>query len=94
MTLLRLREEAKTTAGRMAKVIEDQINEGGFHNSMMDFIDDFVTYLKAEYLDAVYLQQDAFHEVDAATSAEPISRGCRITPPRPCQRMKKRTQYR
>lgn len=44
MTLLRLREEAKATAGRMAKVIEDQINEGGFHNSMMDFIDDFVTY--------------------------------------------------
>lgn len=33
-------------------------------------IDDFVTYLKAEYLDAVYLQQDAFHPVDAATSAE------------------------
>ena len=33
-------------------------------------IDDFVTYLKAEYLDAVYLQQDAYHEVDAATSAE------------------------
>lgn len=44
MTLLRLREEAKATAGRMSKVIEDQINEGGFHNSMMDFIDDFVTY--------------------------------------------------
>jgi V/A-type H+-transporting ATPase subunit A len=33
-------------------------------------IEDFVTYLKAEYLDAVYLQQDAFHEVDAATPAE------------------------
>lgn len=33
-------------------------------------IDDFVTYLKAEYVDAVYLQQDAYHEVDAATSAE------------------------
>lgn len=33
-------------------------------------IDDFVTYLKAEYLDAVYLQQDAYHEVDAATPAE------------------------
>jgi V/A-type H+-transporting ATPase subunit A len=31
---------------------------------------DFVTYLKGEYLDAVYLQQDAYHEVDAATSAE------------------------
>jgi len=44
MTLLRLREEAKATATRMGKVIEDQINEGGFHHSMMDFIDDFVTY--------------------------------------------------
>ena len=33
-------------------------------------IDDFVTYLKSEYLDAVYLQQDAYHEVDAATPAE------------------------
>ena len=33
-------------------------------------IDDFVIFLKAEYLDAVYLQQDAYHEVDAATSAE------------------------
>ncbi|MBL8901270.1 MAG: V-type ATP synthase subunit A [Planctomycetes bacterium] len=33
-------------------------------------IDDFVTYLKAEYLDASYLQQDAYHEVDAATPRE------------------------
>ena len=33
-------------------------------------IDDFVVYLKAEYLDAVYLQQDAFDEVDGATSAD------------------------
>lgn len=49
MTLLRLREEAKKTAGRMSKVIEDQINEGGFHNSMMDFIDDFVTYPTAVF---------------------------------------------
>jgi len=32
--------------------------------------EDFVIYLKSEYLDAVYLQQDAFHEVDAATPAE------------------------
>lgn len=30
-------------------------------------IDDFVVYLKAEYLDASYLQQDAYHDVDAAT---------------------------
>lgn len=33
-------------------------------------LEDFITYLKAEYLDAVYLQQDAYHEVDGATSAE------------------------
>jgi len=33
-------------------------------------LDDVVTYLKAEYLDAAYLQQDAFHEVDGATGAE------------------------
>ena len=32
-------------------------------------MDDYV-YLKAEYLDAVYLQQDAYDEVDGATSAE------------------------
>jgi V/A-type H+-transporting ATPase subunit A len=33
-------------------------------------IDDFIIYLKSEYLDNVYLQQDAFHEVDGATSAD------------------------
>jgi len=33
-------------------------------------IEDFVVYLKAEYLDAVYLQQDAYDPVDTATSAE------------------------
>lgn len=32
-------------------------------------IDDFMTYLKAEYVDAVYLQQNAFDPVDAATPA-------------------------
>jgi V/A-type H+-transporting ATPase subunit A len=31
---------------------------------------DFIYYLKAEYLDAVYLQQDAFDPVDGASSAE------------------------
>lgn len=31
---------------------------------------DFSTYLKAEFLDAAYLQQDAFHDVDAATGGE------------------------
>jgi len=32
--------------------------------------EEFVTYLKAEFLDNTYLQQDAFHEVDAATPAD------------------------
>jgi V/A-type H+-transporting ATPase subunit A len=33
-------------------------------------LDDFMVYLKSEFLDAVYLQQDSFHDVDAATSEE------------------------
>ena len=33
-------------------------------------LDDFVTYLKAEFLDAVYLQQNAFSESDATTPVE------------------------
>ena len=31
---------------------------------------DFTVYLKAEFLDAVYLQQNAFSEADASTSVE------------------------
>lgn len=33
-------------------------------------IEDFVVYLKSEYLDGSYLQQDSFHDIDGATSAE------------------------
>jgi len=33
-------------------------------------INDFVIYLKSEFLDAVYLQQDAFDPIDACTSLE------------------------
>ena len=33
-------------------------------------LEDFETYLKAEFLDAVYLQQNAFDEVDAACSPQ------------------------
>jgi V/A-type H+-transporting ATPase subunit A len=33
-------------------------------------LDDFVVYLKADYVDAVYLQQDAYDPVDCATPAE------------------------
>ena len=45
--------------GQMMKVVGE---EGTSMN-------DFVTYLKSEFLDAVYLQQDAFHEVDSSTPA-------------------------
>ena len=40
------------------------IGEEGTPNS------DFVTYLKSEFLDAVYLQQDTFDKVDSACTAE------------------------
>ena len=33
-------------------------------------IEDFVVYLKSEFLDAAYLQQNSFHDVDAATGAD------------------------
>ena len=33
-------------------------------------LDDFIIYLKSEFLDAVYLQQNGFDKVDAATSSE------------------------
>ncbi|TVM14881.1 V-type ATP synthase subunit A [Oceanidesulfovibrio indonesiensis] len=33
-------------------------------------IEDFIVYLKSEFLDAAYLQQDAFDKVDGATDAE------------------------
>ena len=33
-------------------------------------LEDFTTYLKSEFLDAVYLQQNAFSEADASTPVE------------------------
>ena len=44
MIRLRLKEEAKEIAGRMADTIEDQLHQGGFRRSVEDFIDDYVTY--------------------------------------------------
>ncbi|MGD9873704.1 MAG: V-type ATP synthase subunit A [Kiritimatiellia bacterium] len=53
------------------------LREGSEVNQMMKVvgeegtsIDDFQLYLKSEYLDSVYLQQDAYHEIDGATPAE------------------------
>lgn len=44
MVLNKIRQEAKDTAERMAKVIQDQMAEGGYKRTMEDFVDDFVTY--------------------------------------------------
>jgi V/A-type H+-transporting ATPase subunit A len=53
------------------------LRNGNEINQMMKVVgeegtstDDFVVYLKSEYLDNVYLQQDAFNDVDAATAAD------------------------
>jgi V/A-type H+-transporting ATPase subunit A len=54
---------------------KELLRRGNEVNQMMKVIgeegtalEDFVMYLKAEFLDAAYLQQDAFDKVDAATS--------------------------
>ncbi len=51
------------------------LKRGSDVNQMMKVVgeegtstDDFVVYLKGEYLDASYLQQDAYHDIDAATA--------------------------
>ena len=49
-----------TEVGQMMKVVGE---EG-------TIIDDFIIHLKAEYLDAAYLQQNAFDAVDGATSGD------------------------
>ncbi|HUT26038.1 MAG TPA: V-type ATP synthase subunit A [Sumerlaeia bacterium] len=41
-------------------------------------IEDFIVYLKSEYLDSAYLQQDAYDEVDGATPAERQRHVCRF----------------
>lgn len=53
------------------------LRQGNEVNQMMKVVgeegtslEDFVIYLKGELVDATYLQQDAYHEVDGATPAE------------------------
>ena len=62
---------------KLVKEARAVLVQGGEVNQMMKVVgeegtsmDDFVTYLKSEYLDAVYLQQDAYHEIDTACPAE------------------------
>ena len=60
----------------VAKVREN-LHRGNEVSQMMKVVgeegtstEDFVEYLKSELVDSVYLQQDSFHEIDAACSAE------------------------
>ena len=46
--------------GRMMKVVGEEGTS----------TEDFLRYLKSEFVDAVYLQQDAYHDVDGASDAE------------------------
>lgn len=59
------------------KKARDTVARGNEINQMMKVvgeegtpITDFIVYLKSEFVDAAYLQQNTFDEVDAATSAE------------------------
>lgn len=49
-----------TEVGQMMKVVGEEGTS----------IEDFMLYMKSEYLDSSYLQQDAFNEIDAATPAD------------------------
>jgi V/A-type H+-transporting ATPase subunit A len=62
---------------RQLRIAREVLAKGHEVQEMMKVVEeegtamaDFVVYLKAEYLDAVYLQQDAFDPVDGASSAE------------------------
>ena len=63
--------------GELVETMRELLRHGSEIGQMMKVvgeegtsIDDFVTYLKTEYVDATYLQQDAYDPVDGASSAE------------------------
>jgi len=63
--------------GEIVQTCRDFLYRGRDINNMMMVVgeegtslEDFVIYLKSEFIDAVYLQQNAFDKVDAATSPE------------------------
>jgi V/A-type H+-transporting ATPase subunit A len=60
LTFARTMLREGSEVGQMMKVV----GEEGTSN------DDFIVYLKSEYLDSCYLQQNAFNDVDAATPVE------------------------
>ena len=64
-------DDAKLDAARRilreGRDVEQMMKVIGEESTAME---DFILFLKAEFLDEVYLQQDAFHDVDGASSAE------------------------
>jgi len=68
---------SSVVSSREVEAARGVLREGNEINQMMKVvgeegtpIDDFVIYLKSEYLDATYLQQDAYDPVDGATPTE------------------------
>ncbi len=64
-------------SSKWVEYARDLYKRGQEVNSMMKVvgeegtsIEDFVTYLKSEFLDAVYMQQDSFDEIEGASSVE------------------------
>ena len=62
---------------KQIRLAQEILKTGNEVNQMMRVVgeegtslEDFIIYLKAEFLDSVYLQQNAFDEVDAATIEE------------------------
>ncbi len=62
---------------QMLKEARTMLRDGRDVENMMKVVgeegtalEDFILFLKAEFLDEVYLQQDAYHDVDGASSAE------------------------
>jgi len=60
LTLARKFLREGSEVGQMMKVVGEEGTS----------IEDFIVYLKGEYIDSVYLQQNAFNDVDAATPVE------------------------
>src|SRR5574344_1870935 len=62
---------------KLVKEARGVLVQGGEVNQMMKVVgeagtsmDDFVTYLKSEFMDAVYMQQNSFDEIDGSCSIE------------------------
>ena len=69
-------EDAEACSESDIEAARGILREGNEVNQMMKVVgeegtslDDFTIYLKGEYLDAAYLQQDAYHDIDGVSDA-------------------------